>query len=135
MNPIAKGIIIHDYEASDFDEISIKKREKFDLITEFEDGWWYVNIKDKFGMIPGNYAKIIERIRPPTNPSHPTQSFNEDESSPFSPLSYITPRPNSSDPDFESQSLNQTPVSNRNSEIDRFQALRQETSNKIDELK
>lgn len=137
MNPIAKGIIIHDYDAAEYDELSVKKRDKFDLLQEFEDGWWHVQVKGQQGMIPGNYAKIIERIRPLTNPpsvSGPPLT-DDQENPPFSPMSFITPRPSSSDPDLESHSMNHTPSTTRNNEIDRFQALRQETSNKIDELK
>lgn len=138
MNPIAKGIVIHDYEASEYDEISIKKRDKFDLLCEYEDGWWYVDINGNKGMIPGNYAKIIERIRPATNGNNVESKDKIEEDNSAISSSFITPRPSSSDPDIESETVCNTPLltpSLKNNEIDRFQALRQETSNKIDELK
>lgn len=57
-----EAIVEYNYEAQEPDELTLKKG---DIITEIEvltGGWWEGTLRDKRGMFPDNFVKVIFSI-------------------------------------------------------------------------
>jgi hypothetical protein len=56
--------VVYNYVASEEDELTIRKDELLTLIETYDDNWWLVsNKRNKRGLIPFNYVKIIESVK------------------------------------------------------------------------
>lgn len=54
-----EAIVEYNYEAQEPDELTLKKG---DVITEIKvmlGGWWEGTLRDKRGMFPDNFVKVI----------------------------------------------------------------------------
>ncbi|XP_076636901.1 uncharacterized protein LOC143349490 [Colletes latitarsis] len=57
-----EAVVLHNYEAQEPDELTLKKR---DIITDIKvtlGGWWEGTIRDKRGLFPNNFVKVLEPL-------------------------------------------------------------------------
>lgn len=57
-----EAIVEYNYDAQESDELTLKKG---DIITEIKvmlGGWWEGTLRDKRGMFPDNFVKVISLI-------------------------------------------------------------------------
>lgn len=82
MDSVMEAIVEHNYVAQEDDELMLKKG---DIITEIRimpGGWWQGTLRDKRGMFPDNFVKVLD---PPStasgsNGSETVSSTKSDES-------------------------------------------------------
>lgn len=59
MDSVMEAIVEHNYVAQEDDELMLKKG---DIITEIRimpGGWWQGTLRDKRGMFPDNFVKVL----------------------------------------------------------------------------
>ena len=65
--PLHVGIIValHDYDASQPDELSFKESERLQRVNDIEYGWWRARslVTGKEGVIPNNYVAPVQSIQ------------------------------------------------------------------------
>ncbi|KAF7992566.1 hypothetical protein HCN44_004910 [Aphidius gifuensis] len=54
---LQKVISLYDYHAQDLDELELKEGDIFEVIKEYDGGWWQGRLRGKLGLFPSNYVQ------------------------------------------------------------------------------
>ncbi|KOC62980.1 SH3 domain-containing kinase-binding protein 1 [Habropoda laboriosa] len=57
-----EAIVEYNYEAQEPDELTLKKGDKITEIKVMLGGWWEGTLRDKRGMFPDNFVKVLEPV-------------------------------------------------------------------------
>ena len=52
--------VTFDYTANDGDELSLRVGDIVVIISEESEGWWKAELNGRQGMMPSNFAEVIE---------------------------------------------------------------------------
>jgi len=55
-----KAKVTFDYTASDGDELNLRVGDIVTIIAEESEGWWRAELNGRQGMMPSNFAEVIE---------------------------------------------------------------------------
>lgn len=55
---MSQGKVLYDYSATEADEITIQRGERFSLLQSYDDDWWLIQINGKQGMAPSNFLSL-----------------------------------------------------------------------------
>ena len=64
-----EAIVEYNYEAREADELTLRKGDIIKNIKVLQGGWWEGTLKDKRGMFPDNFVKVINIFFISINPS------------------------------------------------------------------
>jgi hypothetical protein len=57
MSTEVTAIALYDYDATDSDELSVRKGETLVLLESYDDGWWLMQKGRAAGLVPSNYME------------------------------------------------------------------------------
>lgn len=52
--------VLYNYEATDVDELTVKKDDILLVLAMYDDGWWLIKRGNKTGLVPANYLELHE---------------------------------------------------------------------------
>ncbi|KAI9491339.1 SH3 domain-containing protein [Zychaea mexicana] len=95
-----KGLVLHDYEPENTDELKLMRGEYVTVTDKMDDqGWWAgTNEAGASGVFPSNFVQVLEEQRPPPRRTRPPTIKTDTPSSqpsenPLSPNSMARPPP------------------------------------------
>ncbi|KAI8143851.1 SH3 domain-containing protein [Fennellomyces sp. T-0311] len=94
-----KGMVLHDYEPQNKDEIKLMRGEYVTVTDKLDDqGWWTgTNEAGASGVFPSNFVQVVEEQRAPPRRTRPptikTDTPNQPSESIVSPTSMARPPP------------------------------------------
>jgi hypothetical protein len=90
MSAEVTAVALYDYNATDSDELSVRKGETLVLLESYDDGWWLMQKGRAAGLVPSNYMETKNSALPEQhredseeprsrNPSGDRQQYKKDK--------------------------------------------------------
>jgi len=54
--------VTFDYTASEVDELTLRVGDIVTVLEEESEGWWRAELNGRHGMIPSNFAQLLEGL-------------------------------------------------------------------------
>lgn len=64
--------VLFNYDATDEDELTVKKDDVLLVLAMYDDGWWLIKRGNNTGLVPANYLELNEE--PPKKSKSPVRA-------------------------------------------------------------